>query len=261
MTDSNQILLWRLAKAAQVISMITVALLALVSLSIVGAMAAGFLPWPELFVSFGDGVVLNVAPALILIPAIFAVLLLAYMPANWRVMALENSHRSFQMGMEDVANAYWAVHEADRSGIFQIRSEYDSVKERILFLRDHTDLAHLEPEILELAAEMSHTSRDLAVRYSDEAIDRARHFLAERTEEVARLEHRLETALEATRELKRTSQEVEMQEQMAASRVSQLVDELNLVLPELGIEPIAQGTDQAGPDVISFSERRGVAAE
>ena len=42
-----------------------------------------------------------------------------------------------------------------------------------------------------------------------------------------------------------------MQEHIAASRVSQLVDELNEVLPELGIASIEQETDKPGPDFLS----------
>jgi len=54
------------------------------------------------------------------------------------------------------------------------------VKERTAFLRSHLELNHLEPEDLELAAQMSRVSHDLAETYSDDRGDRAQAFLAQR---------------------------------------------------------------------------------
>ena len=48
----------------------------------------------------------------------------------------------------------------------------------------HPDLGALEPEILELAAQMSRISQDLAETYSDEKVDRARTFLQQRQQEI-----------------------------------------------------------------------------
>ena len=64
--------------------------------------------------------------------------------------------------MWDVAQAYQAAHAADRDGVFNLPSEFDSVRERIEHLRRHPDLGRLKPEILELAAQISHESRELA---------------------------------------------------------------------------------------------------
>ena len=137
-----------------------------------GLAAFGVLPWLSIPLSFSDGTVFAAGPFVQIALTALSVLLVAYMPANWRVLALENSHRAFDMRMEDVANAYWAAHEADRSGVFKLKSEFDAVKERMMFLRDHPDLGHLEPDILESAAKMSRISEDLAERYSDDAVAR-----------------------------------------------------------------------------------------
>ena len=65
---------------------------------------------------------------------------------NDRVMRLENSHRSFRVTMWDVAQAYQAAHAADRDGCFRLKSEFDSVRERLEHLRRHPDLGVLEPD-------------------------------------------------------------------------------------------------------------------
>ncbi|SLN11443.1 hypothetical protein ROG8370_00218 [Roseovarius gaetbuli] len=54
------------------------------------------------------------------------------LPANYRIMALENSHRRISPGMQDVARA----HAADRTGVFQLSSEFDAERERLAYLRD-----------------------------------------------------------------------------------------------------------------------------
>merc|ERR1712173_435973 len=92
---------------------------------------------------------------------VLAVGLCFFLPTNRRVMQLETSHRQFNVGMQDVARAYAAVHAADRAETFQMSSEFDSVRERLAYLRDHPDLATLEPAVLEMAAQMSHVARDL----------------------------------------------------------------------------------------------------
>ena len=64
--------------------------------------------------------------------------------------------------MRDVAQAYQAAHAADRDGVFNLPSEFDSVRERIEHLQRHPDLGRLEPEILEMAAQIGRKSRKLA---------------------------------------------------------------------------------------------------
>jgi len=76
---------------------------------------------------------------------VLAIGLCFYLPSNRRIMQLETSHRRFSIGMQDVARAYAAVHAADRQQTFQLSSEFDAVRERLAYLRDHPDLSTLEP--------------------------------------------------------------------------------------------------------------------
>ncbi|MDJ1017167.1 MAG: DNA repair protein [Paracoccaceae bacterium] len=184
-----------------------------------------------------------------------AVLLLAYMPANWRVLRLETAHRDFNIRMEDVARAYFAAHAADREGVFTLPSEYDAVRERMAHLADHPDLGNLEPAILELAARMSRVSEDLAHRYSNEAIERARTFLAEREGEASRLQGRIETALAASREIRRWHDRVALEEDIAQSRLDQLINELNELLPEMGLGPVTRKKGKRS-EIISLRSRQ-----
>ncbi len=198
--------------------------------------AAGWLPWLTLPLGFGGeplpfaGMALQVGLATVLVA------LAASVPAMLRVGRLEAAHRSFAMGMEDVARAYDAAHAADRAGAFRLRHEFDAVRERIAHLRAHPDLAGMEPEALELAAQMSTQSRRLAETYSDEAVDRARRFLEQRQEEVERTREAIARAHHSARELKRWTATVELEEQVVESQIRRLEDDLEELLPRLGFE-------------------------
>ena len=163
---------------------------------------------------------------------VLAVLLCLYLPANYHIMALENSHRRFSLGMQDVALA----HAADRTGVFQLSSEFDAVHERLAHLRDHPDLGGLEPDLLEVAAQMSHISRELSDVYSDEKVARALAFLTQRQQEVEAFNARLYQAKQISRELKHWAHEVDFEESVASSQLARLRDDLRDVLPELGLE-------------------------
>jgi len=129
---------------------------------------------------------------------------------------------------------------ADRDGMFQLSSEFDAVRERLAYLREHPDLENLEPQLLEVAAQMSHISRELAEVYATDKVERARAFLKQRQEEVASFNERLARAKEITNELKHWVHEVELEESVAASQLQRLQDELHDILPELGHEQIAR---------------------
>ncbi|MEP5732554.1 MAG: DNA repair protein [Sulfitobacter sp.] len=178
---------------------------------------------------------------------VLAVGLCFFLPSNRRIMQLENSHRSFAIGMDDVAHAYSAVHAADRADTFRLSSEFDAVRERLAYLRDHPDLSTLEPALLEVAAQMSHISRELAEVYSDEKIARARSFLKERQQELALFNDRLEQAKGISTDLKHWVHEVELEESVAAAQLERLRDEMQEILPELGIESTVK-TDQTALD-------------
>ncbi|MXQ07724.1 DNA repair protein [Alphaproteobacteria bacterium GH1-50] len=253
--------LWRAHSVLQAMSMALVAALALgLTLSFVLS-TAGILPGLTATLTLSDGTALAAGPALHGAAALVALLLVAYMPANWRMRALETSHRSFRMGQDDVIRAYRAAHAADRAGAFKLGSEYDAVRERMEHLANHPDLGHLEPGILELAAQMSQTSQDLARKYSDETVARARAFLTERQTEAERMQERIETALAASRDIRRWHDRVALDEDVAQSRLNVLIAELDEVLPEIGLAPTAPATR---PDVIRLSDRakpRDIAAE
>lgn len=154
-------------------------------------------------------------------------------------MALENSHRRFHMNMHDVTQAYAAAHAADRAGMFQIQSEFDAVRERLAYMREHPDTGSLEPQIMEVAAQMSYISRELAEVYSDDKVDRARAFLKQRQQEVEQFNKRLDHAKAVSVRLKQWAQDVEMEESVAVSQLERLRDDLRPILPELGYEEVS----------------------
>jgi len=176
---------------------------------------------------------------------VLAVSLCFFLPSNRRIMQLENSHRSFSIGMKDVAQAYAAVHAADRAATFQLSSEFDAVRERLAYLRDHPDLSTLEPSLLEVAAQMSHISRELATVYADDKIYRARSFLKQRQEEIELFNSRLDQAKGISTEMKHWLHEVELEESVCAAQLQRLRDEMREILPELGIHSVVQSEPTA----------------
>ncbi|MFN3211332.1 MAG: DNA repair protein [Roseovarius sp.] len=222
---------------------LAVATFALAALLLTGATilsAFGLLPWLEFPVSFGGQVYENAGQIAQIGLTVLAVLLCFYLPANARVMALENSHRRFHMNMHDVAQAYAAAHAADRAGMFQIQSEFDAVRERLAYMREHPDLESLEPQIMEVAAQMSYISRELAEVYSDDKVDRARAFLKQRQQEVEQFNKRLDHAKAVGVRLKQWAMDVEMEESVAVSQLERLRDDLRPILPELGYEEVSR---------------------
>lgn len=200
------------------------------------AAALGMIPWPTLQLRLGDwqpphaGMVLQLA-----LLAIFVILSL-YLPSIKRINALERSHRSFQIGMEDVARAYRIAHAADRSNVFALSGEFDSIRQRMELLRRHPDLDHLEPELLQLASVMSFQSRDLARVYSDEKVDRARRFLRQRQEEADLLTERLKLARSICDELRGWLTDIESEERQNTLHLKRLEVDLKEVLPLLGYD-------------------------
>ena len=243
MSVDFQAWVWRFIRPLQIAAMLIFALGILATSILSTAALFGVSLLPELYLQSASDTRVDVTSWLLLGTLALCVLLLAFMPANFRLLALENSHRSFRMRMEDVARAYWACHEADRSGLFQMASEFDAVRERLVFLRDHPDLGHLEPDVLDIAAQMSRTSEELASIYSDEKVSRAKSFLSERQFEAEKMEARIEAALDTTRSLRRLVDEVEMEESVAQSRLQQLRSELDRLLPKLDLAPTQLAAD------------------
>lgn len=75
---------------------------------------------------------------------------------------LERNHHSFAVCVDDVAQACCQAHAADRTGVFALSGEFESMRVRMEHLRQHPDFQHLEPELRQLAAQMSLEARDLA---------------------------------------------------------------------------------------------------
>lgn len=196
----------------------------------------GWMPWPDVALSFGDAAVPKAGMWAQLALTLLVLLLLVYLPANTRMARLERSHRSFAMGIEDVARAYRLAHAADRSTVFALSAEFDSVRARMDHLRDHPDLADLEPELLQMAAQMSHQTRDLARAYSDDKVARAKLFLRQRQEEIDALTVRIRIARLTCDELRRWMQDVDREDREAQMQLRRLEADLKEILPTLGYD-------------------------
>lgn len=212
-------------------------LVILLTLALIGASllsAFGYLPWPDLHLTFGAAPLPDAGMWVQLALTALMALLCLFLPANTRMARLERSHRTFAMGLEDVAHAYRIAHATDRAGVFALSGEFESMRARLNHLRQHPDLAHLEPELLQLAAEMSFQTRDLARTYSDARVARARDFLKQRQEEVQALTDRITLARQTTDELRRWLTDIEAEERLAEQQIKRLEADLREILPQLG---------------------------
>lgn len=237
MSDSLRGTLAAAQNVTQRLAMVVVATTAL-GLSGIGIAAGlGHLPWLEMTARFGAAEFPQAGMAVQLAVTALLLCLCFYLPANARLLALEQSHRSFRMGMRDVALAYGEAHRADRQGAFALTSEFDSIRERIEFLRRHPDLRDLEPGVIELAAQMSHISRELAHTYCDANVARARDFLIQRQQEIVDFNERIAEAKAISAELKRWYDRVDLEEAVARSQLDWLRDELAEILPEVFAPP------------------------
>ena len=192
--------------------------------------ALGLLPWLSVPLAYGE-TSLEAGPAIQIGGAVLLLALAFALPSSVRVMRLESSHRRFAIGMEDIARAYHTAHADDRRGAFRMRSEFDAVRERLAHLREHPDLGSLEPEVLEVAAQMSVQSRHLAEVYADEKLARAERFLQQRQEEVERMREVLAKARHSARELERWAEGVEADEAVVEDERARLEAELREILP------------------------------
>lgn len=209
--------------------------------------AFGQIPWLFIDLQTTNGPVANSAPYAQIGVTALLISLCAFLPGVNRMLTLERSHRKFDMTMEDVAGAYRIAHEADREGAFALSSEFDSVRERLKYLRQHPDLGRLEPEIMELAAQMSHTTRDLAKIYSDEHVERAKSFLKQRQTELDEFEEKIALALTVTEQIKHWQRDVEASEREADRQIDRLEKDLREILPTLGYELDEEEADNVVP--------------
>lgn len=196
--------------------------------------AFGQAPWLTLTATFGAftvpsaGIYLQTGVSAILFGLLF------FLPANARILALEKSHRDFRVTMQDIERAYHTCHSADRAGVFTLSSEFDAVRERLTFLRDHPDLGYLETDVLTVAAQMSQQARKLADIYSEEKVERARAFLTERQAEAEEQQARILEAMHLCAEIRKWAQQVEAEETTVSRQLARLDEQLQAALPLLG---------------------------
>lgn len=236
MFNHRQSLLQTLQHAVQIIShgVIVGATVALVAATV--AAAFGALPWPELSLRWGAQYIPDAGKYGQIGLTALLVMLCFFLPANTRMARLERSHRSFQISMDDVRRAYEVVHNADRRSVFSLSTEFDEMRKRLEYLRQHPDLSHLEPELLEIAAQMSHQSRDIARVYSVDRVDRAKSFLKQRQEEVTQTTERLKLARTTCEELRRWHDDLESGERENTKGLRALENDLRDILPTLGYD-------------------------
>jgi len=231
------------------------ALIALTGGALLGASllaALGLIPWPEIALRFGGAEVPGAGMWLQLGLTLLIGLLALFLPGNLRIARLENSHRSFAIGMQDVARAYATAHAADRRGVFALSAEFDAMRARMDHLRQHPDLGHLEPELLQLAAQMSFETRQLAQTYSEARVARAKAFLQQRQEEVQALTDHLALARQTCDALKHWLHDVETEERAAQVQIRRLEADLREILPALGYD--FDLDDHREPNVVQLSK-------
>ncbi|MGR3492495.1 MAG: DNA repair protein [Shimia sp.] len=209
------------------------------------ASALGVIPWlvlPNAEGAFPLGMIVQ------LMVATLCLALLMTVPAMMRVFQLEKTHRDFQITMDDVARAYYVAHDADRADQFTMSAEFDAVRERMEFMRQHPDLGLLEPDIMEVAAQMSAVSRELASTYSHEKVERARAVLQQRQQEVYDLQQRIAQARKVAHEIQRWENAVAVDEGLAQEALDELRSELAKVMPEKAKTPAFRSkTKKAAP--------------
>ena len=205
----------------QVCALILVAA-ALAMVGLTAAAFAGLVPWLELPVALAGAEVVEAGMwAQIGLTALLLVLV-GFLPSTARMRRIEVTARDFHLSMADVARAYEVVHAADREGTFLLEREFDAMRERMEWMRRHPDLSELEHDVLQVAAQMSVESRELAEIYSEEKVERARTFLRQRQKEVEDYRDRIAMAQATVGEMRRWMQSVAAEEGVAEKQLDRL---------------------------------------
>ena len=200
--------------AAGVLAVAAFALLVVTMLA-----AAGVLPWLEVTATFGAAPVPWAGQALQIGGTVLLIVLASYLPASYRVTRLEHAHRRFEIDMDDVTRAYRAAHLADRAETFEMRREFDAVRERYRFLKEQPDFAEMDDMLLTIAAQMSEQSRELADKFSDKKIQRLQEQLRHRRQDVDALLDRSASLRKKAANLKAMSDGVEDDEARAIANL------------------------------------------
>lgn len=140
----------------------------------------------------------------------------------------------FSLRMEDVAKAYYAVHHADRSGIFQLPEQFDAVRQRMQWLQSQPELSNYESDVLLLAAQMSETTKSLASRYNDDTVKRAEQFLVQREQECERFEALVVEARSAYTTVQTKARKLQLQHETTSSELNALHEDMRRQLEPLG---------------------------
>ncbi|SDZ31527.1 hypothetical protein SAMN05444004_11061 [Jannaschia faecimaris] len=210
-------------------------LVALVLAGLTGCALLGVLPWLELPVSVGGEDIVQAGMIAQIGMTVLILLLVGFLPANARMRRLELTNRDFHLSMNDVAQAYAMVHAADRDGTFQLSREFDMMRDRIEWMRNHPDLAGMEHDVLQVAAQMSVESREIAEVYSTEKVDRARSFLRQRQQEIEDYRQKISMAQATVQEIKRWMQAVSVEEGLAEKQLDRLQKDLAEVTDALNL--------------------------
>lgn len=216
----------RLVNAGHWVGVTLAGLAAFVSVTATTLAFAGLLPWPEIAMTYAGADVPWFGQAIQIGLTVFLVLFALSLPGIGRVLRLETSHRRFEIGMDDITRAYRAAHMADRAEMFGMQREFDAVRERYRYLQELPELSEMDAELLTIAAQMSEQSRDLAALYSDEKVARAKESLKQRLKDTETLQIRIQAAHAAIREIRRLTEEVDIEESTVASQMQRLREEL-----------------------------------
>ncbi len=219
-------ILVRVAGFGQIAAMIVIVGAALFALTTTFLCFIGYLPWLELSISFGGAPVAWAGMAFQIGLAILLGSMLFFLPSAVRVLQLENAHRRFEINMDDVTNAYRAAHMADRKEVFDMRREFDAVRERYQYLKDDPTLAEMDAELLTIAAQMSQQSQELAETFSDAKVSRAKEALKQRNADADALQASIKQAYAKSLDLRRMIESVEYNETLVAVQLVELRNEV-----------------------------------
>ena len=216
----------KLNEMGQLAAMGLCAVAAVAGVVVTGLSFTEILPWPDISVTWDGTEIAWAGQALQIGLTVLFVMLALFLPSARRVQRLENSHRRFEINMDDVTRAYRAAHMADRAEMFEMHREFDAVRERYQFLKSQPELGELDAELLTIAAQMSEQTREMAEVYSEAKVARARESLIQRKVDAEALEHRIQQAFADMRELKRVMEDVDIEESAVAAQLQRLRDEV-----------------------------------
>lgn len=206
----------------QIFAFVVLGIAALTLLVVTSLSAAGVLPWIGVTATFGETAIPWAGPAVQIAFTALLVIMATYIPASYRVARLEHTHRRFEIDMDDVTRAYRAAHYADRAETFEVRREFDAVRERYKFLKDQPSLAGISDDLLTIGAQMSEQTKELAETYSDRNLARVRENLLQRREDANALEAKLDQIKADTAELELLRKGLGVSDDELAARVASL---------------------------------------